>query len=218
MTTPARPQRNSLELICFDLGRVLIRVRSSWAEACAAAGVPVPAALDDPATRAVLADLRQRAEIGELDAQDYATEFAALLDVTPAQVLAASAGWLDGPYEGADELIDTVRAAGLRTACLSNTNDHHWQVMHTPGNPNHLRLERLDYRFASHLVGWPKPAPQVYAHVEHTTGVPPGHILLFDDRPENCAAAAERGWHVLQIDPTDPVARMRAELASRGVL
>jgi HAD superfamily hydrolase (TIGR01509 family) len=210
---------HAIELVCFDLGRVLLRIRSSWVEACEAAGVAVPEAARDPQTLERMAELRRQAEHGAIDAEGFAAETARVFNVTPDDVLAASAAWLCGPYPGVEALLDDVLAADVRTACLSNTNDHHWRLLATPGDANNLAWDRLDWQFASHLVGHAKPAPEMYAHLERVTGVAPRRILFFDDMPQNCTAAAARGWQVQRIDPAgDPAAVMRGYLVAKGVL
>ncbi|MCK4340542.1 MAG: HAD-IA family hydrolase [Phycisphaerae bacterium] len=213
------PSTNSIRLVCFDLGRVLIRVRDSWADACRAAGVPIPAALSDPNVLAKMSALRKRAEHGLVDAHQYAEEAAGIFGLTPTQVLDVSAAWLRGPYPGAVALLEEVCATGIQTACLTNTNDHHWQLLDQPGDINNLGLERLTYRFASHLIGHAKPDPLIYQHVESSTGIPPRQIVLFDDRPDNCQSASGRGWHAHRVEPSDdPVAEIRAHLLTYGVL
>ena len=39
-----------------------------------------------------------------------------------------------------------------------------------------------------------KPDPRIYQHLEASCGLDPATLLFADDRPENIAAAAERGW------------------------
>ena len=82
-----------------------------------------------------------------------------------------------------------------------------------------MPLEKLDHRFASHLIGLRKPDDRIYAHVEQATGATPGRIVFFDDVEENVAAAARRGWraHRISID-SDPIAQVRQHLRAAGVL
>jgi 2-haloacid dehalogenase len=55
-------------------------------------------------------------------------------------------------------------------------------------------LQEFDLRFVSGHLGVVKPDPAIYAKVEEETGLAPETLLFTDDRPENVAAAAERGW------------------------
>lgn len=212
-------ETRSIRLVCFDLGGVLLRVRDGWADACQAAGVPLPAALADPTLSATMTGLSKQAELGAIDARQFAEQTARITGLTVSQVYDISAAWLCGPCPGARELLDRVWATGLQTACLSNTSNYHWQLLTTPGALNDLALDRLTYRFASHLIGYAKPAPAVYRYVESLTGILPAGILFFDDSHDSCQAASDRGWHAYQIDPAgDPVAQMYRYLAHHDVL
>lgn len=208
-----------IRLVCFDLGGVLVRIRDGWADACQAVGVTLPAALADPTLSARMTGLSKQVELGVIDARQFAEQTARITGLTVSQVYDVSAAWLCGPCPGAHELLDRVWATGVQTACLSNTGNHHWQLLTTPGAVNDLALDRLTYRFASHLIGLAKPAPAVYRHVESLTGIPPAGILFFDDSHDNCRAAHDRGWHAYRIDPAgDPVTQMYRHLARHGVL
>lgn len=55
-------------------------------------------------------------------------------------------------------------------------------------------LRDFDRRYISGHLGLLKPEEALYAHVEADCGLPPGALLFTDDRPENVAAAAARGW------------------------
>lgn len=86
-----------------------------------------------------------------------------------------------------------LRAQGLATFVLSNTNEI--AVAHV----------RRNFPFFAHFTGYVfsfehavlKPGPRIYEIAERMTGVRGGEILFLDDRPENVAAAAERGWQTI---------------------
>lgn len=42
-----------------------------------------------------------------------------------------------------------------------------------------------------------KPDPQIYEAAERITGLSGGDLVFVDDRAENAAAAAARGWHAV---------------------
>ena len=209
-----------VELVVFDLGRVLIRICDGWRHACDVAGVKnAPAADPSPEAAAALNAAVCAAEVGDVDLHDFARTSARHLGVSPDDVVALSNAYLLGPYPGAAALLEDLRAAGVRTACLSNTNANHWRLMTDPSSPNFMPFEKLDYRFASHLVRMRKPENRIYAHVEEQTGVTPGRIVFFDDVDENVDAARRRGWnaHPIRID-TDPIVQAREVLAGHGLL
>ncbi|MBO9397655.1 HAD family phosphatase [Shimia sp. R9_2] len=55
-------------------------------------------------------------------------------------------------------------------------------------------LNRFDREYVSGRLKLIKPDPAIYAHVETDSGVDPARLLFTDDRADNIAAAAERGW------------------------
>jgi FMN phosphatase YigB (HAD superfamily) len=104
-----------------------------------------------------------------------------------------------------------VRERGVPVFIFSNTND--------------LAIEHVRSRFPffagftgyifSHEVGAMKPAPKIYEALEAVCGQRGDRILYVDDRAENIAVAAARGWRtVLHTDP----ARSRAAFAATGLI
>jgi putative hydrolase of the HAD superfamily len=211
---------SDVQLVCFDLGRVLVRICNDWRHACAVAGLAVPEAAFSPALSAALHDLVCRAEVGGLDIDAFCRESARLLGVRPSDVRALSDAYTRGPYAGATDLLGALRAAGFATACLSNTNDNHWRIMSRPEGEYAALFGRLNHRFASHRLHLRKPDDAIYAHVERATGVPGGGIVFFDDVPENVEAARRRGWRAYRIDPApdDPLPQIRSHLRAAGVM
>ena len=208
-----------IQLICFDLGGVLIRIADNWADASALAGLSVGIDPMSPLVHEYLAATANGIMTGQLDMRSFVGQIAKRAELLPHQVMQASAAWLCGPFPGVGTLIESVVASEVQTACLSNTNDHHWQLMTTNGNSNFLPLDRLDHRFASHLIGYAKPASGIYAHVEEATGISAESILFFDDIAANVEAAQKRGWLAYKIDQgSGPVVQMTQHLQEHGVL
>lgn len=211
---PACPPR----LVVFDLGGVMIRICSGWPEACGIASVPLPDAIRQQPILDRFTRLSHQHERGLLDNDRFAREAATLVGMPAEHLMAVAEAWLKGPYPGIDALVEQVRATGIATACLSNTNRIHWSLMTGPGR-NRLPLHRLDHCFTSFDIGCMKPAGDIYAHVERVTGTPPEAILFFDDNGPNCAAAGKRGWQVCQIDPVgDTAQQMRQHLREAGIV
>ena len=207
-----------VQLVVFDVGNVLIRICEGWADACRISGVPLPACLSDRQTMDQIGELAEQHERGLFDSETFDSLTATLTDLPVEQVAAVARAWLREPYAEIDALVDRVGASGVKTACLSNTNDRHWLMM-TGSGPAGLPVDRLHYRFVSHEVGYTKPHPAIYLHVETTTGVDPAAIVFFDDHGPNIEAAAKRGWRATQIAPDgDPVAQMTRHLACLDVL
>lgn len=207
-------------LVVFDLGRVLVRICDGWQHACEVAGVTGRAVTGElcPAAYAGVHAAMCAHEVGEIDLNAFARTAAPHLGISTGDFIVMHSAYTRGLYPGAVQLLDELRAAGVTTACLSNTNENHWRVMSDPAERSFMPFEKLTHRFASHLVRMRKPEQRIYAHVEQATGVEPGRILFFDDVEENVAAAARRDWHAHQIavDP-DPVAQIRSRLSEYGV-
>ncbi len=102
------------------------------------------------------------------------------------------------------ELLRELRAAGVRTALLSNS----WGVA---GYPAHLFPELFDAVVISAEVGMRKPEERIFRHAAELLGLPPGECVFVDDLKANVLAAEALGmtgvWHT---DPAETVARLGA--------
>ncbi len=91
------------------------------------------------------------------------------------------------------ELHAGLRRRGIPTWIFSNTNDLAIE---------HIRrsfpfFANFDGYIYSYEVGVMKPRAGIYAALEKRTGRHGGEILYLDDRPENAAAGAARGWQAI---------------------
>ncbi len=188
--TLARPHT-----VVFDLGGVFVRLDPGWTRLHG---------LDRQRVREWLAtDGRFHAhERGELSDSRFLTGLAGC--ATPPlphdQARDAFARCVAGHYAGATQLLDDLRARGIRTACLSNTNPIHWSVFDPQ---RHLR-DRLDVVLASHHLGARKPEPAIFERAAAILGSS-GPVWFFDDSPVNVQAARDHGWTVFLVDATDPI-------------
>src|SRR5690348_4583693 len=128
----------NVQLVVFDLGRVLVRICAGWQHACRCAGVALPGRVASPADQLKLRDLTFQADLGELDVCGFCRAAAPLIGLNESQVRALSDAFIRGPFPGAAELIDELNALGVATACLSNTNDNHWKLMSDRASPVHF--------------------------------------------------------------------------------
>jgi glucose-1-phosphatase len=206
-----------IELVIFDLGRVLIRICDGWQHACEMVGLPRPASISDEHF-AKFWEVLCSAEVGDIGIEEFAARAGPILGIPPEHVVKYWNAYLLGPYPGAVELVDELNRAGYQTACLSNTNVNHWAIMQDRGSASYLRLENLTHCFASHLVRMRKPEDRIYEHVERVTGIAPHKVIFFDDMPENIDAARKRGWNAYQIKiDSDPIKQVRSHLRAHGV-
>jgi HAD superfamily hydrolase (TIGR01509 family) len=211
------PTKTSVRLVCFDLGGVLVRIARGWQDACGRAGVTLPHTSE--AAWAKHHDLMLRYETGDIDEAAYMSEAPGVVGdgVTPEAIVKVFDAWLLGMYPGAAELIDDLKSRGVKTACLSNTNARHWQLLRSL--PEYEPLSRLDFRLASHELRIMKPHEQAYRRAETATEFWGEQVLFFDDKPENIAAARAVNWKAELVDRADDaVPQIRDYLAAHGVL
>lgn len=104
-----------------------------------------------------------------------------------------------------------LRRHGYATYIFSNTND--------------LAIEhvRRDFPFFAHFegyilsyeVGAMKPEPKIYEAMEAMTGRRGADLVYLDDRAENVAGGAARGWRAILHESSE---KSRANLVALGLL
>jgi len=206
------------KIVCVDLGGVVVRICQTWAQACAAVDVTNHAAVDsnDDVTRPLRAAAVDRYQRGLMPYDEFVHEIAAIFGgvYSPQDIGRIHDGWILGDYPGMAELLGELRRIGMRVACLSNTNDSHWQQMQKAS----AAFGAIEHRYASHLMGLNKPDPAIYAAFEAAMGCSADEIFFADDLIENIQAASARGWQTLHIDHSgDPAAQIANALAQHGV-
>jgi FMN phosphatase YigB (HAD superfamily) len=124
----------------------------------------------------------------------------------------ARCAWLD-MFELVPAMIDLAHRLGEhhRVYLLSNIGDLHWAHL-----SREFRLHALGHgALPSYLAGVMKPQPEIYAQAERRFALEPRATVFVDDRDDNIAAAAARGWHgiVHREFPTTLEALRRLEVA-----
>ena len=206
----------SIRLVCFDLGGVVVRTCASPREGCTRAGVRYRPEIQSPEVRARMSPAEVAYELGQCSTSEYfaRAETALWERQSASEISLVHDAWIIGEYQGIDRLVGVIRAAGVETACLSNTNERHWELM-TAQPLTYPAFAALGQRHASHLLGLAKPDLAVYRAFEKLSGVPPDMIVFFDDRAENVAAARSAGWHAECIDPRGDTAAQAATVLRR---
>lgn len=97
------------------------------------------------------------------------------------------------------ELHAELRRRGFKTFIFSNTND--LAVEHIDRNFPFFR--NFDGYIYSYEVGAMKPEAKIYESLEKLTGRRGSEIIYLDDRSENVAAGAERGWRAILHEAPD---------------
>jgi 2-haloacid dehalogenase len=126
--------------------------------------------------------------------------------------------WYDNWFDLASPHIDrsirlqrALRARGVPVFALTNFGSHSFAHAET----RFAFLKDFDRRYISGHLGVTKPDPRIYAIVEQDCGIAPGRLLFTDDRHDNIAAAAARGWQVHLFDGPEGWA---ARLVDAGLL
>ncbi len=207
----------TVKIVVFDLGGVLVRVARSWGDAARYANVtPMPVWADAMALSDFPAFEAYQAE--RIGWNEYAQSLRAhfgLASVEQAELL--HNGILMGPYPGTIEVIVELKQVGIQVGCLSNTNAAHWPHLSDP--THYPAIAELQVSVASHQVGMGKPDPRFFRHLEDQAKARPHEILFFDDSPTHVRAGAECGWQSFLIDPQKETAvQMRAILAELETL
>jgi FMN phosphatase YigB (HAD superfamily) len=219
-----------IKLVCFDLGGVLVRLCRSWEHACRRAGLTYDPRVERDDLRVQRQALSMQLARGDMSNASYYEQVAALTDgvFTPEDCAAIHDVWIWEPYPGTEDLIDRLnRTDGLRTACLSNTDHEHWQVMRHVDEQNRPRegtgrfpgVAKLDFGHASHLFRAVKPDEPIYRQFEEAVGFRGPEILFFDDLPDNVATARRLGWNAHRIDPLgDTAVQIEQHAREQGLM
>jgi FMN phosphatase YigB (HAD superfamily) len=112
---------------------------------------------------------------------------------------------------GMTALHAELRRRGFKTYIFSNTND--LAIEHV--RRNFPFFASFDGYVFSYEVGALKPQPEIYAAMEAMTGRRGADLVYLDDRAENIAAGAARGWRTVLHESPE---KTRAALAAAGVL
>lgn len=202
-------------LVVFDLGGVVVRICRTFEEATLAAGVPLRERPAEALRHGSLAGLLDRNQLGQVPHGAFPRLMSEALEglYTPHEVAAIHAAVLREEYPGMREVIEALGAAEVATACLSNTDPLHWEVLETMP-----ALRALRHRHASHLWGLAKPDEPIYRRLEAERGVRGHEILFFDDTPANVETARRLGWDAVLVEHAGDVATQATlELRRRGL-
>lgn len=104
-----------------------------------------------------------------------------------------------------------LREKGVPVFALTNFGSHSFAF----AEPLYPFLSDFDRRYISGHMGVTKPDPLIYQMVEDDCGVAPGALLFTDDRADNIAVAAARGWQTHHFTGPEGFA---ARLVAEGLL
>ena len=202
-----------ISTVVFDLGGVLARVARNWQEA----GLKQGLQLDSPrATGPLSSDPVLHAfQAAETSETEYYDQLADWLNIGTDAARQLHADILMYEFEGALALVNSLKEAGIRTACLSNTNEPHWKILLDP--EYHPAIAALDIPLASHRLLAAKPDERTYILTEEALS--DRQILFFDDTAHNLPPAEARGWITRFVPPLEnPIPWIHEQLVQTNVL
>ncbi|MBI1171701.1 HAD-IA family hydrolase [bacterium] len=113
--------------------------------------------------------------------------------------------------EGSIALLRALRAKGVPVFALTNFGRDSFEE----AIPKLDFLTEFDRHYVSGRLGVMKPDPRIYQLVEEDCGIAPDRLIFADDRADNIAAAAARGWKTHQFESWQGWAR---RLVAEGLL
>jgi putative hydrolase of the HAD superfamily len=178
-------QGDSIELVLFDLGGVLVHWDGNRGLMKLTGGSLTEEDarrfwLHSPAVRMFESGLCSSEEFGSMAVSELG------LKIRHEEWLQEFISWDRGPFPGAVELLESLRTE-YELGCISNNNELHWSKV----RDDHGFGELLPHQYLSHEIGLAKPDPKVFEHVIGDLEYSPVEILYIDDNPE-CVEAAER--------------------------
>jgi HAD superfamily hydrolase (TIGR01509 family) len=192
MTVPAA--------VLFDMDGTLVDSEPVWDEALRTLARELGGELSDTARRAtvgtnvpVSVEILRR-DVGRPDADPVELGERLVADVRLR--LAAGVRW----RPGARELVDAVRAAGIATALVTNTERALVRISF-----GSLAEELFDASVCGDEVRRSKPDPEPYRAAAALLGVDPAGAVAIEDSPAGAASAEAAGCAVLVVPAEVPV-------------
>ncbi len=130
------------------------------------------------------------------------------------EIMAWHDNWIELAAPAIDHsvrLLRALRRSGVPVYALSNFGIETFAI----GRENYPFLEEFDRPYISGHMGVIKPDPEIFRMVEEDSGTPPEQLLFTDDRADNIAAAAARGWQTHLFEGPEGFA---ARLVAEGLL
>jgi HAD superfamily hydrolase (TIGR01509 family) len=186
--------------VLFDLDGTLVDSEPVWDEALRRLARELGGELSLPARRATVGTNVPvsveivRVDVGRPDADPVLLAQRLVADVR--ERLAAGLRW----RPGARELLDAVRAAGIPTALVTNTERELVRIAFGP-----LVDELFDASVCGDEVCRSKPDPEPYLTAAALLGVDPARAVAIEDSPTGTASAEAAGCPVLVVPAEVPV-------------
>ncbi|MEQ8898443.1 MAG: HAD family phosphatase [Roseovarius sp.] len=108
---------------------------------------------------------------------------------------------------GSVRLLRALKARGVPVFALSNFGKENFPL----SEAQFPFLTEFDRRYISGEMKMIKPDAEIYAAVEADCGLAPDTLFFTDDREDNIAAAAARGWQTHRFETPQGLARRLVE-------
>ncbi len=199
-----------IKTVVFDLGKVLVDFDYRTAARALAARCKITA--EEIGRLIALPSILVRYETGLLTSQEFYQEICAATGYCGSmEEFGVSFADIFVPIEPMVRLQAALREQGMPTYIFSNTNEL---------AVRHIRrafpfFSQFDGYILSYEHGVMKPEAKLYEILERQAGRSGAEILYLDDRPENIAAGAARGWQVILQESPE---KSRAAMQKLGLL
>lgn len=199
---------NTIDLITFDLGNVLVRV--DHLEFCRRLAVLAGTTPESVFAAVFASDLEPGFDTGKISAQEFFARISARFQVSlPFSTFCA---WWNSIFAPMPEMEPVVEHLASRYPLflLSNTNALHFQYI----RQQYPLLNNFRQFVLSYKVGSRKPEPAIYHHLIKQAKTTPAQILFIDDKLSFVQAAQDQGLQAWQFTNH---ASFREKLQAEGV-
>ena len=199
----------SIEAVIFDIGNVLIEWNPERY---------YDRVIGEERRRALFAEvdlhaINDRVDRGE-DFRDTIYDAAEQYPRWRAEIRQWHDNWIElaaPAIPGSVRLLRALRSRGVPVFALTNFGVGSFDYALT----QYDFLAEFDRPYVSGRMKTIKPEPRIYEMVEEDCGIAPGNLLFTDDRAENIAVAAARGWQTHLFEGSEGWA---ARLVAEGLL
>ncbi len=185
--------KGKIKYILFDLGGVLVDL------------VGVPKVLewmdwrvdkDEMSRMWLYSSAVRNFEMGKKSASEFAQEMVSefKFSISPEEFIKEFVYFTSGLYSGTEELLQQL-SKNYSLACLSNTNELHWDRL---CNENCIE-SLIPLCFPSHKTGFMKPDEDAYLNVIKSLNCEADKILFLDDNQINVDAAKQAGMNAIKV-------------------
>lgn len=187
-----------IKQVIFDLGGVIVDLEMERVRECfCQIGMPRMAALMDPCYPAEVNERMERGEITWEEACDEMRRIDNRPDVKNEQIEWVYREFLARVDSRKIELIEQLRARGLKLYILSNTNRVAFDAVRRHFAAAGRKIEDcFDGIFLSYEMKLLKPGPEIFQEVIRRTGIKPEETLFIDDGARNADAGHAAGFQV----------------------